>query len=344
MMILLVLVGATGTLVTRAASGQAAAATGRRAAPPVLASGSVSAGRPGLATRPPTVEAIDARLAAAGHRVPPGALVYAARIDRTPAGLTYRRFQAGGGALADGFWPASSIKVLVALGALDFVGTLGFTGDALVVTDLGGTARTLRSIYEGAVRDSSNEDYDLLVQIAGLDRLNREFLTPANGFAVTSVARAYAGADLRVSPPMILEQGDRRAFVPERVSVLEPECAAGNCSNLFEMTESVRRVVLNDEIPARERFGVNPSDIAALARALADADGFFDGAVATVLGPGARIFAKPGDAEDLDCLDVTLVESARGDRFLLSASVPHREGGCPVLAELAGHVLEAISR
>jgi len=233
--------------------------------------------------------------------------------------------------------------VLAALGALDFARSLGFTGDALVVFDIGQRARTLRSIYDAAIRDSSNADYDLLVQIAGRDRLNNRFLTAAHGFPATSITRSYAGADLDTSPPMILAQGDRRAYVPERSATLKPECEAGNCSNLFEMTESVRRVVLNDEIPPVERFDIDPADVAGLSQALLGAEGFFPAPVAATLGPGARIYSKPGDAEDRDCLDVTLISALDGRRYLLSASVPHDEGGCDALGALATAVLRLVT-
>ena len=299
-------------------------------------------------TRPPsspsrTVEPLDARLVAAGYELPPHALVYGARVDRGPAGLSYREYEAGDGALGDDFWPASSIKVLAALGALDFARSLGFDGGARVVLDVDEEARTLRSIYESAIRDSSNEDYDLLVQIAGIDRLNSQFLVPARGFPVTSITRSYAGADPETSPAMILDQGDHRTYVPERHAELDPECDAGNCSNLFEMTESVRRVVLNDEIPAAERFDIDPADLAGLTQALLEAEGFFPQAVADTVGADARIYAKPGDAEDRDCLDVALIESLDRRRYLLAASVPHSEGGCEVLAEVATQVLRLIA-
>jgi len=287
-------------------------------------------------------ESLDARLTTAGYTVPPHALVYGARVDRGVAGLSYRPVEAGGGALGEAFWPASSIKVLAALGALDFARSLGFTGDALVVFDIGEKSRTLRSIYEAAIRDSSNYDYDLLVQIAGRDRLNSEFLTPENGFPVTSITRAYDGDDLATSPAMILDQADKRTYIPERPAKLKPECAAGNCSNLFEMTESVRRVVLNDEIPAYERFDLDPTDVAALRQALLDAEGFFPDAVATTVGPDTKIYDKPGDADGLDCLDVALVQAPDGRRWLLSASVPHSEGGCEALADLAARVLKVL--
>lgn len=286
---------------------------------------------------------LDADLEASGYAVPAGANVYAVRVVETPEGRVYEQFEAGGGALADDFWPASSIKVLAALGALDLARSLGFTGAATVAFDDGLPSQTLRSIYEPAIRDSSNFAYDLLVRIAGLDRLNDEFLTARNGFPLTSISRSYGGLPFDESPAMVFEEDDRRAFVPERRAGRAPECE-GNCSNLFEMAESVRRIVLHDEIPAEQRFDLDPTDIKAMAAALQEAEGFFPTAVTRVLGAGAKIWSKPGDAAGLDCLDVAFIQSRTGRRFLVAASVPHRSGGCPALTRLARGVLERLSR
>jgi hypothetical protein len=342
LLIVVSLVAASAVVVLRSSDGSASPAPlGSRGASKALPAGAIGPRPPSAPTTDP--EPLDARLSAAGYDVPAHALVYGAEVQRGPEGPTYHQVQAGGGPLDEGFWPASSIKVLAALGALDFARSLGFTGEALVVFDIGEKARTLRSIYEAAIADSSNYDYDLLVQIAGRDRLNGEFLTAANGFPATSITRPYDDDDLATSPPMILDQGDRRTYVPERQAKLKPECDAGNCSNLFEMSESVRRVVLNDEIPAYERFDVDPSDIAALKQALLDADGFFPDAVAATVGPNARIYDKPGDADGRDCLDVALIEAPDGRRWLLSASVPHDEGGCEALSDLATAVLRLMA-
>ncbi|HEX2048224.1 MAG TPA: hypothetical protein VHF27_10690 [Acidimicrobiales bacterium] len=286
---------------------------------------------------------LDADLAETGYSLPEGANVYAVRVVEGPEGRVYQQFQAGGGPLAADFWPASSIKVLAALGALDFARSIGFSGAATITFDDGTPSRTLRSIYEPAIRDSSNYDYDLLVRIAGVDRLNEEFLTARNGFPVTALYRSYAGVELDESPAMMLEEGDRRAYVPARTASREPECRTGNCSNLFEMTESVRRIVMSDELPPDQRLDLDPADIKALAGALLEAEGFFPEAVAGALGSGARIWSKPGDALEHECLDVALVQSRSGTRFLLGASVPHASGGCEALSRLARGVLELLA-
>jgi hypothetical protein len=329
-----------------------AVATVRSERPPIavltttLRGASSSAAEGGLSplSAPPSPPvALDGALQALGYDIPDGANVYAVRVVDGPEGRIYEQYQAGGGPLATNFWPASSIKVLAALGALDYLKSLGYTGAATVTFDGDGPSQTVRSIYEPAIRVSDNYDYDLLVQIAGRDWLNDEFLTARNGFPVTSLSRSYTGLEFDESPGMTFSEGGRQTHVPPRKAQHEPECKTGNCSNLFEMTESVRRIVLNDELPPEQRFDLAPADLKDLTASLLAADGFFDDAVAATLGPGAKIYSKPGDADGLDCLDVTFIQSRAGKRYLLAATVPHRSGGCDALSQLARGVLQLLS-
>jgi hypothetical protein len=335
--IVVALLGAAGAVVVRTLPEAAALAfVGAQAAaapappPPPALNGPLS-----------NPQSLDAALAAIGYKVPPGANVYAAKVTRTPTGLTYDDYQAGGGALGSAFWPASSIKVLAAVGALEFVNKMGFTG-AATVSFAGGGSWTIKSIYDAAIRVSSNPDYDMLVEIAGVDWLNKVFLTPARGFPTTVIQRSYAGSSVMTSPAMTLTEGTRKTTVPARTGHVDTDCPQGNCSNLFEMSESVRRVVLNDEIPQAERFAIAPADVAGLSGALLAADGWFEPAVIRVLGADARIYSKPGYVSNLDCMDVTLID-AKGRRLLLAATVPDAQGGCAALVTLAAGVLRLLS-
>ncbi|MGI8983566.1 MAG: hypothetical protein ACR2HM_03385 [Acidimicrobiales bacterium] len=321
----------------RVGGGGAAAAA---SAPPATAPASL--GARALALSSPT--SLDAALAAAGYRFPAGAGVYAARITKEAGGLAYEDFQGGVGALGTNFWPASSIKVLAAVGALEYVGERGFTG-AATVSFGNGAPRTIQSIYDAAIRISDNAAYDTLVEIAGVDYLNKEFLTPARGFPVTVIQRSYTvGGNLRANPALTITEGTRRLVVPARTGKVDTDCPKGQCSNLFEMSESVRRLVLNDEIPQAERFRIASTDVIGLNRALLGAEGWFEPAVARVVGADARIYGKPGQVPRRDCLDVTLIERGDGARYLLSATVPESQGGCPALVALAETVLRFLTR
>ena len=317
----------------------AAAAPTAAAVPAIVAPAAL--GPRALALSSPT--SLDAALAAAGYRLPAGAGVYAARITKEGGGLAYEDFQGGVGALGTNFWPASSIKVLAAVGALEFVGRQGFTG-AATVSFGSGAPQTIRSIYDAAVRISDNAAYDALVEIAGVDYLNKEFLTPARGFPVTVIQRSYTvGGNLRVQPAMTITEGSKKVVIPARTGKVDTDCPQGQCSNLFELSVSVRRLVLHNEIPDAERFKIAPADVVGLNSALLGAEGWFEPAVSKVLGNGVRIYGKPGQVPNRDCLDVTLIEGRNGQRILLSATVPERQGGCPALVNLATQVLKYLS-
>jgi hypothetical protein len=279
----------------------------------------------------------DATLADDGLQLPDGANVVAARIFDGPGGPAYTFYEAGGGAFSDQFYPASSIKLLAALGALDFARSLGLTGSALI-----DGVWSIRDTYDAALRWSSNEDYDELVRIAGVDRLNREFL-PDHGFPATAIQEPY-GEEEQVtdSPPMALTEGGREVDVPERLAESDYGCDGGNCTNLFEMTDALRRVVLDAEIPAADRFDLDPSDIAGLTDALAGAEGFIGPGVADALGPDARIYTKPGWVPGLDCVETSLVvDPVTGHRFLLGLSAPD-DGSCDELSTMAHDVLRIL--
>lgn len=348
------LIVAGGAVVVRSSANPVAFVAGSRAeaAPPAPA-GSVTAAAAPPVTAPAalgpralplsTPASLDAALVAAGFRMPAGAGVYAARITKEAGGLAYEDFQGGIGALGTNFWPASSIKVLAAIGALEFVGQQGFTGAATVAFG-NGAPRTIQSIYDAAVRISDNAAYDALVEIAGVDYLNREFLTPARGFPSTVIQRSYTvGGNLRTNPALTLVEGTRRVVIPARSGRVETACPQGQCSNLFEMSESVRRLVLHNEIPQAERFRIASTDVIGLNSALLGAEGWFEPAVGRVLGAGARIYGKPGETPTRDCLDVTLIEGRDGRRYLLSATVPQRAGGCPALVNLAQAALKFLT-
>lgn len=332
----LVLAGGLGGLAAapaRPAAAQASLAEGPIDAPPLLV--------PGLS--------LEQRLDAVGYDLPRGSAVYAAQVLKAPGGsLRLLEYEAGAGARAEDFWPASSIKVLVAVAALDFLQTLGFTGAATVEWPSGWKS-TVRQLVDDAINESANDAYDLLVQIAGFDRLNTTFLSPANGFPDTVIQRAYAGYDIRSSPQLIVTDGPRTAVVPPRTSTTGYGCPdGGNCSNLYEMTESIRRVVLHDELPPSQRFNLDRADVRALNTALLLSEGWIDPGVNRAFGLRARIYNKPGFAGGLDCLDVALVDDvATGRRFLLGITTPVVTAGfegCEVLATVAEVVLEALTR
>jgi hypothetical protein len=287
--------------------------------------------------------------AAAGTLPPAGTEAYAARVVVGVEGPAYVLYESGGGAFVQDFWPASTVKLLAAIGALEFARTLGFTGDAVVAFETGFSDR-LRNICDRALVVSSNVDYDRTMQIAGFDRINTEVLTAARGFPTTVLQRSYTGDGVRISPAMTLSEGSRSRSVAERTGTGDYGCGDrdGNCADLFELTEAVRRIVLDAEIPPVERFDLDPADVAALAGMLCrpETSFFLDGVVAA-LGGEPRICHKTGSVWSDDYLDHGLVEDPRtGRRVLLAAAVPDQGGDDPsraALAALAERILRTLA-
>ena len=93
---------------------------------------------PGWLTDP---TGVDDTLSPADLDLPPGTNVYGVRLGKGDRAQSV--VQAGAGGFGHDFWAAWSITVLAAVGALEFAGSSGFSGDATVACDTGVTA-TLR--------------------------------------------------------------------------------------------------------------------------------------------------------------------------------------------------------
>ena len=272
-------------------------------------------------------DALEVALAAAGATLPAGTEVYALRIVDGVDGPAFLLWEAGDGAFSQDFWPASTIKLISSLGALDFIGTLSFTGAATVTFDTG-FSDTVRDIIDRAIRVSSNEDYDRTVRIAGFDRLNDQFLVADNGFPSLVIQRSYTGTGVRLSPGMTLREGEREQRVEARESTSADRCPPrdGNCANLFELTDGLRRIVLHDELAEEERFALAAADVAALLDALCGSSSSYlrPGAEA-VFGAEVEVCNKTGTVPGDDYLDHGLIVApSTGARYLVALSVPEQ--------------------
>ncbi len=301
--------------------------------------------RPATASEPgaPAMVSLDASFERAGYQLPPGADVFAVRIlPGTDGPATYATYEAGDGAHDTTLWPASSVKVLAAVGALAYLKTLGFTGAATVSTDL--WSATVSDLYDEAVRHSSNDAYDNLVEIAGVDWLNEVFLTEANGFADTVIQRSYAYGNVVTSPEMTVTEAGRTVTIAARVPEVElgvPD--GGNRSTVAEMVDSVRRVTLDADLPGTDRLGLASEDLEQLIDALLGAEGFIERGVVDVLGDDALVYNKPGWVMDEACIDVALVvDPDREERFLLGIATPDDGTECEALATIASVVLASL--
>jgi hypothetical protein len=251
----------------------------------------------------------------------------------------YVLHDAGAGAFWNGFYPLSSVKLTAAVAAVDWAAELGFTGAARVRFDDGFEA-TLRELYEAAITVSSNPSYDRTLQVAGLDYLNQE-LIPRFGLDSMWLGAAYAGFRIQDPPgytlteeyeadglPEHLPAGDVAATLLHRVRVpgrtAEVDYRDWNDTDLFDLVDVLRRVMLNDELPHTERFGLPAADVAGLQDSLCRATPDLLGpGVTEALGEDARVCNKSGTWPEGACVDHAYVEEPRrGRRFLLAAVAP----------------------
>jgi hypothetical protein len=285
--------------------------------------------------------------ASAGYSLPSETELFAARIIEGAGTSAYVYYQAGGGGFRGDFWPASTIKLLAAVAALEKVRGLGFTGGAEVTFDSGFSDR-LGIIYDRSIRVSSNIDYVRTFRVAGFDWMNTTFLAPERGLPDSVLQRSYErGVSVREVPGYTLTEDGRSEYVPATTGVGVYDCPSdGNCTDLFELTEGVRRVMLHDEVTAPERFDLDPVDVRGLHDALCAATpSFFAAGAERAFGAAAAVCHKPGWVGGLDCLDhAVITDPSTGDRFLLAASTPDPtgSGSCPPLDRLAELALRAL--
>ncbi|MCS6782608.1 MAG: polysaccharide deacetylase family protein [Gloeomargarita sp. SKYBB_i_bin120] len=278
-----------------------------------------------------------------GVRLPRETAVYAARIAPGVAGPAYAFYEAGLGAFSQDFWPASTVKVLPAIAALEWVHRQGFSGDVTVAFPQ--LQDRLMVILDRSIRESSNLDYDLTLQLVGLDWLNHHFLTPERGFPTTTLQRGYSGLNVYTSPPLTLQEGHRRKTLPRRSAQGWNRCPRrGNCANLFELTEAIRRVVLHRELSSAEQFRIADADIARLTASLCQAEpSFFAAGAQAALRQTPRICHKPGWVLHRHCVDSGVIIAGQ-ERYLLAIAMPAWSAGddCQGLSRLAQQVLTAL--
>ncbi len=293
--------------------------------------------------------------------------IYAAEIVPGVGQPALVMYDAGQGAFSLYFWPASSIKLIATVAALESVGRYGFSGEAEISASWIGD-KTIRSVYEEAIIHSDNRSYDLLVRLAGVDYINLSF-APARGLDSVRIGSSFSGLAVVVSPAYSLAEwiavGDTPSWVPRPAGLVlnERTMATRNTSHsygdndadLFDLAEAVRRVMLHDEIPAVQRFSLEQSDLDAVTAALCVSEpAHFRAGAGAVFGDDVEVCGKSGwwertpDVEAGEeeaplpaCTDVALItDPATGRRLLLAAT-----GGCfgGGLGALAAPAIRALS-
>ncbi len=269
-----------------------------------------------------------------GYEPPAGSYLLAARIVDGGDQPAFQYYSLGDTAFqhSDGrYWPASTVKLMAAVGALHTLAKHGLTGETVLeFTDAlkryKGTAATL---YQGAITRSNNLAYDRLVIVAGFDELNSVFFSPENGFPFMKLqCPYYPGGEqltLRSSPVIRYTQGDLEGEIPARSSEqVFDECPAdANCITLFELLDGLRRVMLHRELPKRDRFNLHKRDVKRLQEYLHQSRNKLEPAASKALGHPVRIYNKAGRVPGADQNEHALViDEVTGERYLVAVSVP----------------------
>lgn len=261
------------------------------------------------------------------------------------------------------FWPASTIKLFAVIAALERVNEKGFDLDTVAIFEHEGSdgqwtldaSRTLREMISEVFRRSSNEDYTLLLRLAGVDWINTRLLAKERGFQNSAIMRGYVKerpwAYVREERQRVrlLARGGGEAVIEHLWSgvsysrqrgctILDPE--TGNVTTPRELADCLRRLVFHDRLPEAERFRLTQDQV----RFLREGGGglFGLGVLAPESGPSAwkgvswifpkaRYLHKSGVISNF-ALDLASVDDSGngGPRFIL----------VPVVA--AGHATQPL--
>ncbi|MEM7578114.1 MAG: hypothetical protein AAF328_11655 [Planctomycetota bacterium] len=184
------------------------------------------------------------------------------------------------------FWPASVVKLYTCVASCEKLNALGLPTDVrldFVTPPPEGRIEACRMFPEmcsGIFRESTNDDYTMQLRFVGLDDLNTNFFTAANGFTHTALMRGYVH-----DPPHVYDPDEPQHIIAtdpvtgraetvkhawsgtsysEKLGAHVLSKTTGNCSTTRDMAECLRRVMFHEAIPAEERFDLKPDQLALL--------------------------------------------------------------------------------
>lgn len=227
----------------------------------------------------------------------------------------------------DAYWPASTIKIMAAVGALMRLSRhkLSSNSELSFRDSYGAYKGSIKPLIEKALVKSDNPSYDRLVRIATIDGLKRHTLIPHYGFRYMSIACPYGGASsLAWTPDLIATQlgnkyllKGRRAKIPFHRGCPYPQ----NCTTFFELQESLRRIVFHSQLPKTQRFPLKPADINWLKELLHRAKS----PISRVLRRhwrGLKLYHKSGSYPPRDTIENAVLKTRQGT-WILTASVQY---------------------
>jgi beta-lactamase family protein len=257
----------------------------------------------------------------------------------------------------ENWWPASTVKLFVAIAALEKSHSLGFTPKARLTFkyDEEPVTQTVEELVRRAITDSKNPEFDRLVEFVGFNHLNRRFLSKENGLAKTIMQRSYfrrvtyvenGKGSNRHSPPILVEQKKRSKLLSERTGSGEyEECPdQGNCTTLLELAEAMRRVMLHESLDEKKRYKLGKKELKLLRSALKGKHargGVADALRAAFKDRPIEIYHKAGYADGWFSDNIFLrVLDTKQQWIIGMVNRPGRDS----LNEAASHVAEMIAK
>ena len=302
-------------------------------------------------------EYLGASFKRAGYSPPKRTFLVAGEVIKGAGQPAYRYYSLDDTAFTHSegnFWPASTVKLLAAIGALYTLDKYGLTGAARLdfEDDRGHFKGTVSTLYNSALTMSNNKAYDWLVKIAGFNEFNVELFCADNGFPNVKLQRSYdpsATTDFRTSPEIHYKERDLEGVIPKRSSeVTFDECPEGsNCLTLFELLDALRRVMLHKELPKQDQFKLHRTDLIGLKRALGKSKCRVAKGAEEGLGHPIECFNKSGWYPHSDQNDhAFIVDTITNRRYLISQSIPHHDKDATALemTKLAAKTLRAVAR
>ena len=245
------------------------------------------------------------------------------------------------------FWPASVIKLYTCVAACEKLNALRLPLDVRLdfLTPDGRieACAMFPEMCSNIFRESTNDDYAMLLRFLGIDAINTGFFTAANGFTHTALMRGYVH-----EPPHVYDRA-----LPQHVVVTDPatgrtetvrhtwsgtsysrklgahilDADTGNCSTTRDMAECLRRVMFHEVIPPDERFDLTPEQLTMLREGRHGTTGLantnhawgWKGAVEEVF-PDAGFYHKSGDISTYYLQLAYVHDEASNTRFVMAVA------------------------
>lgn len=306
--------------------------------------------------QPSDGETLESALTRQGFQPPEDFKAWVVRIDeqgRAAQGFDWRNTASD----RDNWWPASSVKIFAAVAALERLHELGFPirSWATYHYEADGEPDPVRRRFDHIVRlaiqRSDNRAFNQLVELVGMDDLNREFFVPEHGLHNTVFLRHYFGRNpdpetevtsARPSPRITLVHGSETREVPPRTATGEYSCPEeGNCTTLRDLAEVMRRIMVHEQLPEAEQYRLDARDLRVLREALREARNRQLADVFEETCPRFQTWHKPGYALRWMSDTIFLSDRRGRERYVVAMAGRHERRS---LDDAGMHIARAICR